>query len=503
MKYEKDNSPNAGRLIESLRHLGYDNYEAIADIVDNSIDANATELTIQVGHKNSETYLLIADNGHGMSLDVLDQALHLGSETTRDIGSDLGKFGMGLVTASLSIARNCQVITRCNEGIYTGGWDVDAIIQQNAFVKNLDVATLAEEQQLNDILGLVQLGTVVILTKCDLISNRSNTTLLAKTLGAHLSRVHRHFLRAGLKIRVNGELLEPVDPLQGDQGETVFEESIPVKVGAISESVRVKVVLVPQETASEREIGRSMKHQGFYVMRNQRELMNAVTLDMFTKHNDFNRMRGEIYFPGALDQVVGIEFTKRQVKLDQSLHDQLKEHLMPLCRQIKRREASKNRVQLSDEHRKHHAQSEKLISEKEKLLIRPKAQIEKRNSPTTGGNQSPKEVGSSKERSNLSRTQAIESQLKCEIREERLGVSGSVYECHLEGRKIVIRYNVEHPFFQKFVVDNVSDGRLISVADFLIFSMASAELKLVEEDQVEFINTFKMIMSSNLRTLLN
>src|SRR5437899_1999982 len=105
MRYVQPNDPNAGRLVESLRHLGYGNYEALADIVDNSIDADAQNLKITIQQKNTQHQISIADNGHGMSRHVLDQAMRLGSMTERDHNSDLGKFGMGLVTASLSIAR--------------------------------------------------------------------------------------------------------------------------------------------------------------------------------------------------------------------------------------------------------------------------------------------------------------------------------------------------------------------------------------------------------------
>jgi len=95
MRYDRPNDPNAGRLVESLRHLGYGNYEAIADIVDNAIDADARYVSIRVQQRNNQPYISIADRGTGMSKDVLDQAMRLGSLTARDLNSDLGKFGMG------------------------------------------------------------------------------------------------------------------------------------------------------------------------------------------------------------------------------------------------------------------------------------------------------------------------------------------------------------------------------------------------------------------------
>ena len=80
---------------------------------------------------------------------------------------------------------------------------------------------------------------------------------------------------------------------------------------------------------------------------------------------------------------------------------------------------------------------------------------------------------------------------------------GQIYECDMEGRKLVLRYNVEHPFYQRFIVENVSDGRVVTAADFLIYSMATAELKMLDNGELDAVNNFKAVMSSNLRTLLN
>jgi hypothetical protein len=247
-----------------------------------------------------------------------------------------------------------------------------------------------------------------------------------------------------------------------------------------------------------------MKSQGFYVMRNQREIANAVTLNFFTKHNDFNRMRGEIFFPGTMDRLVGIEFTKREVNLDQSLFDQLAAILVPTCRTIKRGEASKKRIETSEIQQQMHNQAVKAISEKDKLLIKPKAVIEKRDVRKAGnGHNTEVKPETERDRKNLTRTRALEARLNCEIREEKLGPNGQIYECDREGRKLILRYNVEHPFYQRFVVDNLDDSRSVTAADFLIYSMATAEIRMLDGGELDAVNNFKAVMSANLRTLLN
>jgi signal transduction histidine kinase len=93
-----NNQPNAAKLLESLRSSGYDNYSAIADLIDNSFDANADVIKVGLGETKGEDYLLtISDNGEGMDERLLDQALRLGSVSDRD-NESLGKYGMGLIT---------------------------------------------------------------------------------------------------------------------------------------------------------------------------------------------------------------------------------------------------------------------------------------------------------------------------------------------------------------------------------------------------------------------
>jgi hypothetical protein len=89
--------------------------------------------------------------------------------------------------------------------------------------------------------------------------------------------------------------------------------------------------------AAER-LGHCQQHEGPGILchAEHREIANSTTLGFFTKHPDFNRMRGEISFTGAVARRVGIEFTKRQVNLDEELAEGLGKVLIPTCRSIKR-----------------------------------------------------------------------------------------------------------------------------------------------------------------------
>jgi len=506
-QFKCNNDPNPSRLIESLRCLGYDNYVAIADVVDNSIDADAEEIKIRIYTEKGDVKIVIADNGIGMDHDTIDQALRLGSITAKNPVSDLGKFGMGLVTAGLSLARKTTVITKKEEEYLTAIADVDHVIKSNTFDKYLGESTKAEIDLFGEYFNNAPSGTIVILENCDGVKNR-NTSVFASTLRRHIGRIHRYFLGAGRRIEINGDNVHIIDPLElDDQATEIYSDELyPVTIrngnGEHIENVRVRIALIPDKPAAgEREIALSLHHQGFYILRNLREIQPAQTLDAFTKHNDFNRMRGEIFLTGDLDNLVGIDFTKRDIVLEQSFRDQLLKHLKPQCTTIKRRESFKTKAKESDEVDGLHKSAQKAIDQKAKLLLTPKSEIEKRG-PRVKSTDSKPEPRNKTKRSEFRERQPAAAR-GCRFEYKNLGANGQIYECELEGRTIVIQWNIQHPFYQRFVLDQRSDGRLVTAVDFLVYSMASAELMMTNDDNLDTLVNLKSIISSNVRTLLS
>src|SRR5687767_1034296 len=109
--------PNPARLYSSLRDSGYENDSAVADLVDNAIDGEAAAIRIYVEPRTGvlregDTRIVVADDGIGMDAATLGEALKLGSLAEHDPTSDLGKYGLGLITASISIARRLAVLTK-------------------------------------------------------------------------------------------------------------------------------------------------------------------------------------------------------------------------------------------------------------------------------------------------------------------------------------------------------------------------------------------------------
>jgi Histidine kinase-, DNA gyrase B-, and HSP90-like ATPase len=507
--FSHKNLPNPSKLIESLRYLGYDNYGAIADLVDNSWDAGAKTVKIWVRIRGGEPEIIIADDGIGMDEPVLNQAIKLGSMIDKDPASDLGKFGMGLVTASLSIARQTVILTKTQDGqILKAINDVDEIKRANEFISFLGQADMSDIASFSEFLGKSQTGTIVILRKCDNLSN-SNPSLFSKTLIKHLSRVFRYFLSADRAIFVNNEQLEKSDPLKWDVAEHFCDERIEVKFQngdkQVKDSIHVKLAILPDiSTEGEKAKEGNIRTQGLYVLRNNREILAAETLGLFNKHNDFNRFRGEILFSGSLDKYMGVNFTKSGVELDQSAFDQLGNFLSGQIKTIRNRIKKTQRAETPADVAEVHRGAEQEIHKKSKLLLTPKAPKEKRepsDEPKPEPTDKPNEPKTPREPREKQQPGGFAA--NCKFETASMGEAGVIYEAEQQGRTIIIRWNSDHPFYKRFVLENQQDKGMLAAADYLVYSLACAELLSLNDENVELIQTFKATMSANLRTLLS
>src|SRR6266480_6096357 len=159
--------PSARRLMESLRDIGYELPAAVADLIDNSVDAKATEVSVTVASEGEDSWIRIADNGTGMPVARMNEAMRYGTE--RDYSpSELGKFGLGLKTASLSQCERLTVATRTNperRGIEIRCWDLQHVRDQDRWeLLRLSTREVGEEvvEPLQD-----STGTVVMWERLD------------------------------------------------------------------------------------------------------------------------------------------------------------------------------------------------------------------------------------------------------------------------------------------------------------------------------------------------
>ncbi|MDA8226575.1 MAG: ATP-binding protein, partial [Desulfitobacterium hafniense] len=161
--------PHASTLIESTRAIGYTLESAIADIVDNCITASASCAEIfffPIG----DSYIAILDNGYGMNAGGLETAMRYGSQNPNDkrAATDLGRFGLGLKTASLSQCRTLTVASKKDGSIEVCRWDIDHVIKTGDW----SLIVLETEEEINTIPRIDNLrefesGTLVVWQNLD------------------------------------------------------------------------------------------------------------------------------------------------------------------------------------------------------------------------------------------------------------------------------------------------------------------------------------------------
>jgi hypothetical protein len=472
----RENPPNPRRTIEALRELGYDSYASVLDLLDNAIDAQASNIAITVSEEKGDIHIVIEDDGIGMDEYTLDEALRLGSDTQREIG-DLGKFGLGLVTASIGLSRRVEVYTREQDGeLLYGGFDLDQIAEEDRFLKWIQPIT--DTQKLTN-----GRGTRIRLSKTDRISNR-NVSTFASTLRRKTGQAFRKYLKSGLKVNINRKPVEAVDPLMLSDPKTTVMLDTEIEIEGAG-SVVIKAVFVPDfGQAGNRDQGIIAQNSGFYILRNNREIMEAQTFDFYKKHPDYTHFRAEILFDGSLDGVFHTDVKKMSINPSQSFLDKLRQATMALIKESGRQGRARANV---DRGQIDHSLAETNITRRATLIPKPKALIEKR-SPKVNEGSSPPGPGSRTRTPHVTDLRTI-SGLKVVFQEGSYG-EGPFYLVSQQGRTIVVTYNREHPFWRE-LVEHADEPKVVATLDYLVFALANAELLVPEHARIvkENVNT--------------
>lgn len=328
--------PEASSMIETFRAIGYNIETAIADIVDNSISALAKNIWINFEWKGSDTCLSIKDDGIGMSNDELIQAMRPGSRNPLGDRSskDLGRFGLGLKTASFSQCRRLSVISRKEESATVfWTWDLDYVRDSGAW----DIIKYLPEGDFENQLNTFKSGTVVIWNDIDrLVKNirRDDNKALDKFLlimelvKKHLSMVFHRFIESGkVKIFFQHRLIPAWSPFLTSEAATQGFPEEPLLNGRVT----VKGYVLPHKSKLTEEkflVAAGPKgwngQQGFYVYRNERLLVAGDWLSMFRKEEHYKLARIEINLPNSLDAEWQIDIKKSVARPPLSLTDQLK-----------------------------------------------------------------------------------------------------------------------------------------------------------------------------------
>lgn len=320
--------PHAAALIESLRAFGYSPQAAVADLLDNSISAGARNIRMNFHWAGANSTVTFLDDGQGMTLQQLVEAMRPGGKgPLEERGTaDLGRFGLGLKTASFSQCRRLTVATRTRgETIHIRRWDLDYVAETGEW-RLLHGFHPGSEQHLSPLEDLQQ-GTLVLWENMDRLTG--GTTVADQqahkrflntmdSIEAHLSMVFHRFLekKSGLRIHLNDEPVVPWDPFLSWHETT---QQLPV-TQLTHQGIRIEVTpyVLPHRTRLNDEQFKKAagprgwnEQQGFYVYRNNRILVAGGWLGLGfqrEKHHSLSRIR--IDLPSSLDLEWDIDVRK-------------------------------------------------------------------------------------------------------------------------------------------------------------------------------------------------
>ena len=321
---------------------------AIAELIDNSLQASATEVCVRIAtderQKTNPIEITVTDNGSGMEADTLATALTFGGSTRFDDRSFLGRYGMGLPNGALSRARCVEVYSWTDERVWMGRLDIDDMVSNGRrTLLPIDEVDAPPFQPAS------KTGTVVRLLRCDRLEYRRVSTI-EKHLTTDLGRIYRQFLRAGLILVLNDTPVEPSDPLMLDDagraaGARQFGDLLVYRLASDEGEGRIEVRFseLPIErwhslSASEKRRLGITNAPSVSVLRAGREIDRGwFFMGTKRRQNYDDWWRCEVRFDPVLDESFGITHAKQAISPQQELSDLLSKDLEPIARALNNR----------------------------------------------------------------------------------------------------------------------------------------------------------------------
>lgn len=326
----------AKALLNGIRSIGYSFSTAVADIIDNSISAYATDINVFSDPLAEIPYFCILDNGCGMNAKKLDNAMLPGSdrEDVEESEQELGRFGLGLKSASLSQCREFTVATKKYGKIRSMSFDLDIIEKENRLMlkqlSDMEISLLPQIEKLK----AYETGTLVIWTKFDKIEElakdfeTSFRNVVAESK-KHVELVfHRYY--DDINIFYNTKRIERRDPfLLNSQGRQQTGRTSMIKVDdsiitVIPYTLPFAKTITPEEKALLGNPKSIYDDQGFYLYRNKRLISwgNWMRMGIRSELNKLARVQVDI--PSSLDSVWALDVKKSSAKIPDKIKDQIK-----------------------------------------------------------------------------------------------------------------------------------------------------------------------------------
>lgn len=520
------NQPDATRLIYGLRDTGYNFNTAAADIIDNSIAANAANVNVSLElMRDGRKVVCFGDDGDGMDPEMLFKAMRYGAPARVNLAS-LGKFGLGLKTASTSVCLRLTVISRqsADQPLAKLAWDLEHVEQENEWVMLQEPVTADELDRFEELCGAK--GTLVIWSKCDRLLSReydqpggtqeqAAMRRLAERLRDHVGLIYYRYLdpkddRArNVAIRVDNEAVEPWNPFYPEKAEQVLPENLQrLEVEddeGNTEVAHIRAWILPNQrdlTNDEKKKARiSNRGQGFYIHREGRIIQQGGWLGVFgSAEPHTSLLRIEFDFDHKLDHAFKVDVKKSRILFDPALEDELKRRLQPTYREAGNRYRRKERA-AAIERGVDHASSNVAIG----------------NTPSTKG-PSVEAVDPLTNTATLNNNRGASIRLRVPV---DTGVdpksiyveavdditSGNLWEPAMrskDGSGFVngVRINKHHDFYQKIYQRAAASGYAVEGMDLLLWAFATAEQNNTSTELEPIFEDIRDEISSNLKRLL-
>ncbi len=480
------------RMYESLRYNEYSMESGLGEIVDNSVEAQAARIKIDITTEKSQAYgkkrakpkeqitqIVVADDGYGMAADALSKCLVLG-ESLRPKGQSqgIGRFGVGMTLGSISLARRVEVYSRNRSKspfMYTY---IDLYEILNGMIYIPKPIEKNPEQIYLDFLKESS-GTVVILKNCDRLNDSQDG------LANYFARTYRKYIGAGLDITLNDEKIYLHDPLYMD-GPTLFDASgrstgtidpkaeslgetkIPMEIpGTDGETadIVIKMSLLPKEWRLERGAGGSNEakkrkidqNEGVSILRANREVLYGhvpfITGERGEASSmDIDRWWGcEISFPPELDSYFQVRYIKRGAEPVPALRNKIREIIQPVVKTARKKVKNDWTEETSEKNKKAGTfeNAEKIMSDINRILPRNKK----------GQDLSEKQADEKLyEIAGLLQGEGNIEQKKEELIRKPFSIKlvsfpqTILFETDIILDSVIIRLNVHHPFYQKILL---------------------------------------------------
>jgi Histidine kinase-, DNA gyrase B-, and HSP90-like ATPase len=334
--------PRASSMVESLRSFGYNLQTAIADLIDNSISAGAKNVWLSFSWDGANSHVSLRDDGHGMTEIQLIDAMRLGSQNPimEREPDDLGRFGLGLKTASFSQCRRLTVASRSeNHQVAIRRWDLDYVNQVDEW-RLLHFPAEGAAEKLNTLESMIH-GTIVLWECLDRVvgetkqnDKKAQDDFLetVEIVENHLAMVFHRFLekRDSLKIWLGQHRIEPWNPFLPDAQTT---QSLPVELLSFKgKIVTVRPYILPHHSKITQDTHKTASgvngwnaQQGFYVYRNERLLVAGDWLSLgYHKEEHYKLARIQVDLPNSMDSDWNIDVKKSRARPPVSLKAELK-----------------------------------------------------------------------------------------------------------------------------------------------------------------------------------